>query len=142
MVFALSAAVAGGQERAEMSDDGRLAVYNQLLTKATKTSTQGEGSPTVLDLPRGAIKEIAGLYGVSNRTVQRIWGCRNIGDTHEENPKAARKQRRRNSGRKRTYPELESDALKALPLRKRRTLRDVDAATEYNRSTVGRMAKR
>lgn len=119
----------------ELDDDGRLAVYHELLMRTTRVHTPGATAWESMQLPRGAIPETATMFDVSVSTVKRIWGRRMETNTSQE-VVAALKNRKGNCARHRVDPELVNQAMVSVPYSNRKTLRAVAEATGFAKSTL------
>ena len=94
------------------------AIYHALLAE-----WNGEG------FPYGALNAIATKFGVSRWTVRRYWRMGQDAESPKEVSEAIKSQKKGRVGRKRIPPEVISKALKALPKRRRRTIRHAAQAT-------------
>ena len=122
--------MAGTEPSRELSDDSRIAVFQELLAK----STNGK-------LPKRAVVETAEKFKTSTRTVKRIWQRRKDATSPEEVVDALRSRRKGRCGRPRKDADAVIDALRAVPLRHRRTLRHAAEATGIAKSTLRRCLK-
>lgn len=121
----------GKKPHKELSDDERIALYQCLLAKSTD-----------MKLPRGFMNETAEKFGVSKRTVQRIWKRRKDAKTETEVVKELRNRRKGRCGRKRVDVKAVSEALRDVPSEKRRSLRECAEATGFPKSTLWNVLKR
>lgn len=106
-----------------LTDPERRAVYEKLLTHFN------DGK-----LKNGAIAQVAGHFGISTRTVSRIWK-RGQDSIAAGSPFAdVSSHRKKNCGRK-VIP-LNLEALKEVPLLQRQNIRSLSAALEVPKSTL------
>ncbi len=93
-----------------ISDDARLAVYSEMNALFVN-----------IKLPRGIYAKYIEKYGVSKRTVRRIWSSRYVKRGTEQEMEAVRKNRKENCSRPRINEEEIEKKVSAVLLRLRRT---------------------
>ena len=96
----------------EVSEGHRFAIYHALLAE-----WNGKG------FSYGAINAIAKKFGVSLWTVRRYWTMGQCAESPEKVSEAIKSRKKGRVGRKRIPLQLLHTALKALPKRRRRTIR-------------------
>lgn len=119
------------KHRKELSDDERLALYQFLLRKSS-----GER------IPKGITSQAAEQFGVSARSVQRIWSYGKGQQNEIAVVQSLKKRRKGRSGRKRVDEEAVKEALRAVPFSQRRTLRGCSAATGFAVTTLWKVLQR
>ena len=109
------------QKRTFLSNEAREAIYHLLLPYIRNGR-----------LRRGAIKEIASMFSVSDSVIKRIWKKIKVGDE-------VCHKRTINSGRKKV--ELDLDKFSQIPFARRTTLRDLSFALDINKTSLFRLKK-
>ncbi|GJN18557.1 hypothetical protein PR202_gb05729 [Eleusine coracana subsp. coracana] len=116
---------ANGKKRRTYPDDEKFTIYGAILART---------DPPVLH--HGVIKEVATMFGMPTRTIQKIWQKGQHGGFDELKDK-----RKKNSGCKKI--EISLEAIKNVDLKDRTTLKDlaeklgVKKSTLYNRFKEG-----
>ena len=124
------------RKKHEMTDSERNAVLQALLERSKDRV-----------LHRGAIKQVADLFGIERHTVGRLWS-RALSSSHSNLEPMDVSSRKHRSGRKKKDLSLQLEKIASIPLEERGTLRSIAAAsgipmtTLYNRLKAGEIRPR
>jgi hypothetical protein len=120
-----------GRMNRELTSDERKQIVSRLLTEAQNGGELGK-------FPRGTITAVAADFHVSSKTLRRVWARaqENYADPTVRQYQAS-PRKKRNCGRKKKWdPEAIKEAIKDIPLFRRRTIRDLAAALGIPKSTL------
>jgi len=120
-----------GRMKRELTSDERKQIVSRLLTEAQQGGDVGK-------FPRGTITAVAADFHVCRKTITNIWtrAQENYADPTVRQYQAS-PRKKRNCGRKKKWdPEAIMEAIKEIPLFRRRTIRDLAAALGIPKSTL------
>ena len=120
-----------GRMKRELTSDERKQIVSRLLTEAQQGGDVGK-------FPRGTITAVAADFHVCRKTITNIWtrAQENYADPTLRQYQAS-PRKKRNCGRKKKWdPEAIMEAIKEIPLFRRRTIRDLAAALGIPKSTL------
>lgn len=116
----------------DLTSDERKQMVSRMLTLAR----HGDHG---VKFPRGTITAVAAEFHVCTQTLRRVWARareNNLDPTVRQYQASPRKKGRRCGRKKKWDPEAIRDAIREIPLHKRRTIRDLAEALGIPKSTL------